>query len=377
MFLAGRSSDYAQFRAVVVTLLLLSSCSEQVKTSDHNKSYGGATPPSAQPDSATLAARLTQPPGETEQISQYIRRMLQDREGNIWFGTTSDGVARYDGRSLEYFDPTNGFSSNWVGSMAQAPNSDLWFATGGGVSRYDPVAAFRTGGTGFTNYTTKDGLISDQVWSVLPDRNGGLWFGTEEGVSRFDGRTFTSFPIPAADFSDHPNYKYPKQINCIIEDRSGNIWFASNGGGVYKYNGSTLTNLAEKDGLCNNFVQTIMEDKSGNLWFGTRYGGLCTYDGKVFTSYGRKDGVLGDQIWVIHQDSGGTIWIGASGYGLCSNNGKTFTCYTERDAAGLKNVQSILEDANGQLWIGTSSGVYRYSGGRFSNWTKVDALRGE
>lgn len=359
-------NPYKQFLFATCVGLLLSSCTEQVKTPDHATS--GSTV-AVQPDSATLAARLTQAPGETEQISQYIRCMLQDREGNIWFGTTSNGVARYNGRSLEYFTPANGFSSNWVGSMAQATNGDIWFATGGGVSRYD--------GSSFINYTIQDGLASDQVWSVLEDRNGGLWFGTEEGVSRFDGRTFTLFPIPAADFSEHPYYKYPKQINCIIEDKEGNIWFASNGGGVYRYDGKALTNLSEKDGLCNNFVQSIMEDKSRNLWFGTRYGGLCTYDGKVFTPYGRKDGVLGDQIWVIHQDSGGTIWIGASGYGLCSYNGKAFTCYTEQDGAGLKNVQSILEDANGQLWIGTSSGVYRYSGGKFSNWTKEDALRGE
>ncbi|MBK9194248.1 MAG: hypothetical protein IPO17_04495 [Flavobacteriales bacterium] len=186
------------------------------------------------------------------------------------------------------------------------------------------------------------------------------------------------FPIPAADFSEHPYYKYPKQHQLHHRGQGrGTSGSPAMAAACTKYDGKALTNLAEKDGLCNNFVQTIMEDKSGNLWFGTRYGGLCTYDGKVFTSYGRKDGVLGDQIWVIHQDSGGTIWIGASGYGLCSNNGKTFTCYTERDAAGLKNVQSILEDANGQLWIGTSSGVYRYSGGKFSNWTKEDALRGE
>ncbi|MFZ1687309.1 MAG: two-component regulator propeller domain-containing protein [Flavobacteriales bacterium] len=342
----------------------------------------GATPTPAQPDSATLAERLTKAPEETEQISQYIRRIFQDRDGNLWFGTTSDGVARYDGRSLRYFTPADGFSSNWVGGIAQAASGDLWFATGGGVTRYDPSAELRTGATTFTNYTTKDGLAHDQVYCLLLDKSGGFWFGTEEGVSRFDpssplrtgSGTFTAFPIPPADFSHHPNYQYPKQINCIVQDKSGNIWFATNGAGVYKYEGSTLTNLSEKDGLCNNFVQTIIEDRDGNLWFGSRYGGLCKYDGKIFTLYGRKDGVLSDQIWVLYQDSAGIIWIGASAYGLCSYDGKTFTCHTDRDGAGLKNVQSILEDANGQLWIGTSSGVHRYEGGRFVNWTKREAV---
>ncbi|MBL0044539.1 MAG: hypothetical protein IPP33_09130 [Flavobacteriales bacterium] len=374
-----------------LALMLTLSCTEPVKTPLPKES--AANPilsHTSEPDSATLATRLQNPPTSTEQISQYIRRIFQDRDGNMWFGTTSDGVARYDpsaslrteGKSLAYFTPQEGFSGNWVGGISQDEHGDPWFATGGGVSRYDPSATLSAGGTKFTRYTTKDGLASDQVYCLLVDKSGGLWFGTEEGVSRFDpsaslrtgSKTFTSFPIPASDLSKFPYYKYPKQINSMIQDKAGNIWFATNGGGVYRYDGKTLTNLSEADGLCNNFVQTVMEDRAGNLWFGTRKGGLCKYDGKTFTAYGRKDGVLGDQVWVIYQDSAGIIWIGASAYGLCAFDGKKFICYTERDGAGLKNVQSLFEDANGQLWIGTSGGVYLFNGGNFTNWTKEDAI---
>ncbi|MBL0035975.1 MAG: hypothetical protein IPP26_09440 [Flavobacteriales bacterium] len=329
----------------------------------------------AQPDSATLATRLFNPPTDTEQISQYIRRMFQDRDGNIWFGTTSDGVARWDGHSLTYFTTKEGLSGNWISSIAQDAHGDIWFGTGGGVSRYNGIT--------FTTYTKQDGLASDQVWCMLIDRSGGFWFGTEEGVSRFDGKTFTPFPIPAADLSKFPYYKYPKQINAMSQDKAGNIWFATNGGGVYKYDGKTLANLSEKDGLCNNFVQSMLEDRSGNIWFGTRYGGLCMYDpsaslragGKAFTTFDRSE-VNSDHIWTLLEDRSGAIWASADGYGLCRYNGKAFTCYSERDCAALKDVQSLLEDASGQLWVGTSSGVYRYGSGRFTNWTKVDAVGG-
>ena len=40
---------------------------------------------------------------ETTQVSQYIRRIFQDKAGNIWFGTNDDGVVRCDGKSLHYF----------------------------------------------------------------------------------------------------------------------------------------------------------------------------------------------------------------------------------------------------------------------------------
>lgn len=359
--------------ALVFIVLCISSCREGGKSPATTDRLAPSKPSDARPDSATLAERLSKPPDDTEQISQYIRRMFQDRDGNIWFGTTGDGVARWNGSSLTYFTTAEGLSGNWISSMAQDAQGDLWFGTGGGVSCYN--------GNTFTRYTTKEGLASDQVWCMLIDRSGSFWFGTEEGVSRFDGRKFTPFPIPAADLSKFPYYKYPKHINAMLQDKAGTIWFATNGGGAYRYDGKTLTNLSEKDGLCNNFVQTMLEDRAGNIWFGTRYGGLCSYNGKSFTSFDRSE-VNSDHIWTLLQDRSGVVWASADGYGLCSydpsaslrTGGKAFTCFSESDCAALKNVQSLLEDATGQLWVGTSSGVYRYSNGRFTNWTKVDAV---
>ena len=193
---------------------------------------------------------------------------------------------------------------------------------------------------------------------------------------------FTPFPIPAADLSKFPYYENPKQINSIVQDRIGNIWFASNGGGVYCYDGQRLTNLSEKDGLCNNFVQTIMEDRAGNLWFGTRYGGLCKYDGKTFTAFTRKE-LKGDDVFTLYQDRAGILWIGVTRIGLCSYDGTTFTCYDEQDGAGIRVVMSVLEDTAGQLWFGTGAGAYHFDpstplrtgGTRFTNWTKEDVAR--
>jgi len=37
------------------------------------------------------------------QISEYVRRIFQDKNGNIWCGTNDDGVCRYDGKTLTYF----------------------------------------------------------------------------------------------------------------------------------------------------------------------------------------------------------------------------------------------------------------------------------
>lgn len=315
----------------------------------------GAEPTAARTDSTT-------PQPTAEQVSQYIRCIFQDSDGDLWFGTTTDGVVRHDGSSLTYFNATNGFGSDWVNAMVQDAQGDLWFATRDGVVRFN--------GNGFTRYTTKNGLPSDRVWCLLLDRSGMLWAGTYEGLARFAGRTFSPFPIPAADLSSHPYYEDPKKINALVQDRNDLIWIATNGGGVYRYAGNSIVHLSEEQGLCSDFVQTMLVDREGLLWFGTRFGGLCTYRPSKFTSV---DSTTQEQN-VLYQQSDGTLWTVNMYVGLCKRGGGSKTCYTEHDGTGIRVPMCLLEDNQGRLWIGTGAGLYRYEAERFVNVTKADLM---
>ncbi len=341
------------------------------------------------------------------QISQYVRRIFEDKNGNLWLGTNGDGVCRYDPAKsgLTYFTPTEGFGGHAVRGIVEDASGNIWFATDGGVCRYDGSRAnypcnnntckhdlqTEKGYTehsqelakSFTNYTQKDGLNSDQVWSILIDRSGNLWCGTEGGAARFEGKTFTSFSIPAADLKAYPNaYPAPKLINCIVQDRTGNIWFGSNGNGVYRYDGTSLTNISEKDGLCNNVVQCILEDKNGNLWFGSRFGGLSCYDPSKggFTNYTTKDGLSTDFIWTmledkIMPDGEVGIWISLIAGGLCRydtvNDGAPN--FAVKEGLSTKHIQSIFEDKAGKLWLGCSGGLFRFdpANSKFTNVTRL------
>ncbi|MBL7950931.1 MAG: hypothetical protein JNM62_04370 [Flavobacteriales bacterium] len=346
------------FLAVVIAHGLLFSCQAPSDKAAHTD---------GQPQRAVAETDRVVTVDSAVLVSQYIRRMLEDRAGNLWFGTTGDGVVRYAGRELTYYSPANGFPSNWVSSMVEDVNGHLWFGTGGGVAHFD--------GTRFSTYGQQEGLPSDQVWCLLLDRAGVLWAGTEEGAARFDGRRFIPFPLPAADLSKFPYYKYPKQVNWMVQDKDGTIWFATNGAGVLRWDGAALTHLTEQDGLCNNFVETMLEDRAGDLWFGTRYGGLCRYDGSDFVAHTRAE-LRGDHVWTLLERTDGKLWISMAKTGLCQYDGKDFVCYDETDGEGIRVVQSLLEDHDGQMWLGTSDGVYRWDGVGFARWTKADALAG-
>ncbi len=341
---------------LIFLFILAVSCNGQDKA--HLPGDGSAVP-------ETIPARhmgTTRPSYDSDsmfsmgaQVSQYIRRMFQDKAGNLWFGTNDDGVCRYDGESLQYFTPKEGFGGNAVRGIQQDDNGNLWFATDGGVSRYD--------GKTFTNFTVKDGLPHNEVWSLARDSSGNLWFGTEGGVSRYDGKTFTYFPLPEADLREFPEaFPGPKLVNSIFQDKTGKLWFATNGRGVYYYDGKTLSGISEKDGLVNNFVQCIIEDKHGNIWFGTRFGGVSRYDGRSFTSFTVENGLSSNFVWAMLEDKSGNIWFGTIGAGVVRYDGKTFTTYSQQEGLTNTHIQSILEDRNGGLWFGASGGLFRYVG---------------
>ncbi|MBI2502556.1 MAG: hypothetical protein HYW07_04910 [Candidatus Latescibacteria bacterium] len=281
-------------------------------------------------------------------LSLRMLSILQDREGNLWFGTADGGLSRYDGKGFTTFTTADGLADNNVTSGVEDRQGNLWFgtgsfSTGGGAVRYDGVQ--------FKTFTTQDGLAHNNVWSILEDQQGNLWFGTRGGgVSRYDGREFKNFTTQDG-LAD--NLVWP-----MLEDQQGNLWFGTDGG-ASRYDGREFKNFTTKDGLINDQISSILQDRQGNLWFGTRDGGLSRYDGKEFKNFTTKDGLAGNEVFSIMEDREGDLWFGTEN-GVSQYDGKTFTPYTTQ--GGLANsVMSILEDWEGNLWFGTwSEGISRY-----------------
>ncbi len=232
-----------------------------------------------------------------------IRCILEDKIGNIWFGAEGGGICKYDGNRVEAIERGD--------KIAMQTQKDLIRKNGKLVKS-------------FTNYSVKEGLSNDFVFSLLEDKNGNLWVGTYGGgANKFDGKTFTHFTEKEGLCNNF--------IFSMLEDKNGNIWFGSSGGGVDKYDGKYLTHFTEKEGLSNNAVLSILEDRKGNLWFGTRFGlSKLTNDYMarifkvhakenneqpiLFRNFTYQDGFLGIgcNANALYEDNKGTIWIGAN-----------------------------------------------------------------
>ncbi|WP_445454770.1 ligand-binding sensor domain-containing protein [Flavobacterium sp. 25HG05S-40] len=308
---------------------------------------------------------------------------LQDKEGNLWFGTTENGLYKYDGKSFRQFTVNNGLNNNEVSCLLQDRDGRIWIGTKAGLCLYDPSTSLRTGGTTFTEIKipvpknlppNKNPYFQNHwVYTMMQANSGKLWFATIDGVYVFDGKSlpteqvgFTHFPInEAANGFLSSNDK----VERIFEDKEGTIWFGGRTNeGVFRYDGQSISNLKLMDLFqdgpkpkAHNWGWPQWQDKNGNIWF-SNWGGAYRYDGKTVTSFTTKEG-LPSEVTRIIEDKKGLLWFGCSD-GLRRYDGTTFTHYKE----GLINpwIWEILEDKNGNLWVGTrGTGLYLFDGKTF------------
>lgn len=314
--------------------------------------------------------------GQQAQIGEYLREVFQDQQGNLWFGTLTEGLARWNGKEIVYFTQQQGLAGNQINGLAEDTQGNLWIATTDGVSKFD--------GKSFTNFSKANGLSDNGCWSIFCDSKGSIWVGTEKGLCRYQGTGFTSFPIPKPDVANSTPRFGSDLVWSITEDKQGNMWFGTDGVGVCRFNGHTFKHFTTNDGLSSNNVVQVLQDKSGKLWFGcwgdkNHGGGVFQYDGTSISKvFNNELGLSSANINPIYEDSSGAIWIASMNHGLYRYDGVNLKRYGQTDRNDLtKNfcVHSILEDKGGKLWFGFSGGLFQLADDSIKNVTRTSLKR--
>lgn len=307
----------------------------------------------------------------------FIWFITEDKQKNIWVGTNSGGLNKFDqtlGMFTEYKHNSSipaSISSNSVRTIFEDESGFLWIGTeGGGLNKFNKEqGVFQSFRFDPSNIYS---IPSNVVLSICKLDKQNLLIGTDKGLCRFNIET-NRFLIDS--YSGYQiSYLRNDIINTILlpASRKNKIYVGTSNGfvvldGVKKNYKRYLQKKDDLESLSNNIVRTIVEDKSQNQWIGTE-GGLTQFEpnSEKFIRYNyalnNPTSISNDFIRTVYEDRSGIIWIGTAGGGINKYNPlKKKFHHLYHDPASENSlshnmVRSIYQDNFGIVWIGSLGG---------------------
>jgi ligand-binding sensor domain-containing protein len=376
----------ARFGQLLLFFLMVNtSCKGQVKT---NLPNGRSRQQTAM---ASSQAKLVKTHGSGHYNEQYqtVSCGLRDKAGHLWFGTSSEGVYRYDGHSFTQFTEKDGLGDNQIFLMFEDKAGDIWFGSKSKISRYDGVK-FTTmsipgsvGSNFLSTYSINTSPVEkNELWSMMQDKRGITWLGTTNGIYCYDGKSFTFFLANRSILN--PSNVQLKWTQCIFEDKSGALWFGSwvlANEGICRYDGQSITQYKPYG---EGWIRSILEDKKGALLIVTRHNGVCRFDGASFINFTKNGGIDNTSITTALADQAGNLWLGTelgSGQlmedgGLWRYDGHSFIKYTRKEGLCHNGVFCIVEDKRGGIWVGSrNTDLCRFDGKVFTRFSEDASKR--
>lgn len=282
---------------------------------------------------------------------------IVDKDGNIWFGTISQGVIvfSHDLKSYQTLrhesDNRLSIPSNHISCMYAGGDNTIWIGTakGGAALTSTERVIIRQ----------HDAETDEDVKTITEDSAGGIWFGLDgKGLSNISAqgtvRNFTSADgsIPG------DNITGSARLN------DGTILFSSFGNGVFTWDGKKAGRLhcPDKEFFSNTrFCSHVLEDRSGQIWILTFSNGVvCLQKDGRWTHFhmDNSDLVSNYMTSMTYSDTDDRIFI--------SNRQCIYEIYPDtmklNKLQEFHQVTNIHVDSRNLLWIGTADGLYRTRG---------------
>ena len=242
--------------------------------------------------------------------SDNVRATLVTRDREVWVGFDR-GIARLNAGDFDEYDATTS-----VTALAEGAHGEIWFGTGSrGVGRYDAgQLRILPGGP-------PSGVIRD----LFVDAAGVLWVATAGGAARFEGAAWLSYG--SAD-------RLPANMNvqAVLRDRSAAALGDSVDGDAIVWIGGTVTNVSPTqilklvrrangritsygtaDGLPGGALYALCPADSGAIWCGTATGsggGVARVSaaGAVTNAFVAPGAFPSSQVFALADAGGGVAW---------------------------------------------------------------------
>ncbi|HJQ35767.1 MAG TPA: response regulator [Thermoanaerobaculia bacterium] len=298
-------------------------------------------------------------------LRERIVAVQPARSGEVWAASLGTGAVRIDRGESTVITRASGLLGETLWTILEDREGNLWFGQNGGASR------LRKGYRAFVAYTerSKPSLPDSSTFAVLPRGAASgpwadyLWVGTGSGLAAIapDGTT-TTLRVAEGLRSN--------QIYAIGDDGAGRLWLASSSGlnclslpgnepasqdvtprFPITFRGTPAVMTAY------GFDTTYVARKLGNAMCFAGAWGVGCYDDNRWRIFRAANGLPSSGATSIALDDRGYLWAGSLDHGLY----RTTAPLAEATAfaampSPATNIRSLLFH-EGRLWVGTGNGL--------------------
>ncbi len=344
--------------------------------------------------------------------SASVQKIFQDREGYLWIGFYSSGLARYNGHDITSYGPADGLADLTVREIVQDASGHLWVGSDTGLavserplSEYPPGERVKflrsveghplrqtrirrncliaepegwiwaaTTGNGIFRYRLQPGRLEEQhlaadanqdgraeLIHVITRRNSGnVWVGMADGsliiFSVADSRVAVLEII-------HPGEDGlpPQPVSSLYESPDGTLWGGGVEGLVWKLSPGGPRRFVAVNHELSARVVGMLQTPDGELWVASLGSGVLridTHDPSDTIHLTRRQGLLSNTLWSLHRDHEGNLWFAQNGgASLLRPDYRAFGSFTSGlpDPSVFTVVPS--DAATGLMWVGTGGGI--------------------
>ncbi len=311
-------------------------------------------------------------------------------DGQIWVTSFSEGLFRIEpSGAVAHYTTANGLRHNNSRFVFEDKESNLWVgSSGGGLARFK----HRT----FLNVGTAQGLRESIVKAVIEESPGKMIIGTfGKGTHAYSGGRISLVHQGAAQTMG-------SYVQALLKDRQGRLFVATYGNAAHLRDGTGVFRNLGSDDSGGMYVRGLFEDSRGRVWVGgdqsvTRFengviqpvvgdNGLRLDGARVFAEdprngvmwAARESGLfrMGTNGWeevrrrtdeaitdvgCLHFEPDGTLWIGGARSGILRLRNSVWSTITVGHGLPTTDITSFLDDGMGYWWMGSNRGVLRVS----------------
>ena len=290
------------------------------------------------------AQRLTRQNGISGPLPQTS---FQDREGNLWFGT-STGLDRLRPNRLQTLPVAVPFDHP---GMLPGPDGDVWIG--------DYVSDVRSFTADGVKKVILKGALAASHWA--PD--GTLWLGNEQELhhrARDGAMTRVAAPVQGLD------------PQALQQDRSGALWASFSGGGLFRLSEGKWIANGGLSGLPAVLTTAMAIDGAGTVWLGHADNTVSLVaDGQRAGAVRRLGAAEGLQVGTVLQlyRDGDAIWAGGENGVALYRAGRFHTLRGARGAA-FRGVSGIVRLPDGDLWLHGADGIDHIGAASLAAWMR-------